>query len=537
MGMSEFYGGTRDKPAHIRTLQAAIDLGINHFDTADVYGIGHNEQLVSKAFSDRWDRTVSLTAPGGLEPHDYGTPARPLTDGRFGVQLEPDGVMIRPWSLLVLCAACACSNAGAPGEGGETAPNDGGGAPGGQAGTLSPGGGGNTGGVTGTSAGGQAGEPSAGRAGASGSGGTMGGSGSEGGGRTGGMSGGGAPSGGASGSSGAGSATSGTGGAGVGGSGGTAGGIAACGENLSATCTGTNPVECHFGGDPGDYEVIVELGGDSSGDTLIDAEAHRRVLGSVATTAGQVERFSLFVNVRQPEGEPVQGVSAGTPGLDLYIGGDTPRLSSICYRSGTPLPKVWIAGDSTVCDQSSTDYAGWGQHLPQFFGAPVSIANYADSGESSGSFLGSNRLWGAIRAGWHGGDWVLIQLGHNDKEVTAAAFESNILAMVTEAKAAGINPVLLTPISRVGYELADQHVNSTGANLPQIVRDIGAAENVPVIDLTVITWEWFQTIDWTLYFALGTDRTHTNPAGAAVIAGFVRDAIRSQEIALARYLR
>ena len=62
--VSEFYGGTRDEVAHIATLHAAIELGINHFDTADVYGAGHNEELLRKAFSDRWDRVTVATKFG-----------------------------------------------------------------------------------------------------------------------------------------------------------------------------------------------------------------------------------------------------------------------------------------------------------------------------------------------------------------------------------------------------------------------------------------------------------------------------------------
>ncbi len=64
MGMSEFYGGTRDEAGHIQTLQAAVDLGVTHFDTADMYGQGHNEELLSKAFSDRWDRVTVATKYG-----------------------------------------------------------------------------------------------------------------------------------------------------------------------------------------------------------------------------------------------------------------------------------------------------------------------------------------------------------------------------------------------------------------------------------------------------------------------------------------
>ncbi|MBK8232098.1 MAG: aldo/keto reductase [Candidatus Eisenbacteria bacterium] len=61
MGMSEFYGGTRDEVEHTRTLHAAIELGIDHFDTADMYGSGHNEELVGKAFADRWDKVTVAT--------------------------------------------------------------------------------------------------------------------------------------------------------------------------------------------------------------------------------------------------------------------------------------------------------------------------------------------------------------------------------------------------------------------------------------------------------------------------------------------
>lgn len=64
MGMSEFYGGTRDDASHVRTLHAAIDLGISHFDTADMYGVGHNEELLSRAFSDRWDKVTVATKFG-----------------------------------------------------------------------------------------------------------------------------------------------------------------------------------------------------------------------------------------------------------------------------------------------------------------------------------------------------------------------------------------------------------------------------------------------------------------------------------------
>ncbi len=63
MGMSEFYGSF-DENESIITLHKAIDLGINFFDTADMYGCGANELLLGKAFKGRWKNIVLATKFG-----------------------------------------------------------------------------------------------------------------------------------------------------------------------------------------------------------------------------------------------------------------------------------------------------------------------------------------------------------------------------------------------------------------------------------------------------------------------------------------
>jgi aryl-alcohol dehydrogenase-like predicted oxidoreductase len=60
MGMSEFYGSF-DENESINTLQKAIDLEVNFFDTADMYGWGANERLLGKAFKGRWHEVILAT--------------------------------------------------------------------------------------------------------------------------------------------------------------------------------------------------------------------------------------------------------------------------------------------------------------------------------------------------------------------------------------------------------------------------------------------------------------------------------------------
>lgn len=69
MGMSEFYG-PGDEAESIRTIHRALELGINFLDTADIYGLGHNEELVGKALRDRRNQAVLATKFGNVRGKD-----------------------------------------------------------------------------------------------------------------------------------------------------------------------------------------------------------------------------------------------------------------------------------------------------------------------------------------------------------------------------------------------------------------------------------------------------------------------------------
>lgn len=70
MGMSEFYG-PQDDAQSLKTLDRAVELGITMFDTSDMYGRGHNEELLGRALKGRRDKAVIAS--------------------KFGIVRDPDG--------------------------------------------------------------------------------------------------------------------------------------------------------------------------------------------------------------------------------------------------------------------------------------------------------------------------------------------------------------------------------------------------------------------------------------------------------------
>jgi len=83
MGMSDFYGSSDDQQS-LKLLQQALDEGVDFFDTADMYGIGHNETLLGKAFSGKWDKLTLATK--------FGIRRNPEDGSRSGICGKPEYV-------------------------------------------------------------------------------------------------------------------------------------------------------------------------------------------------------------------------------------------------------------------------------------------------------------------------------------------------------------------------------------------------------------------------------------------------------------
>ncbi|MFE2417414.1 rhamnogalacturonan acetylesterase [Streptomyces hokutonensis] len=304
-----------------------------------------------------------------------------------------------------------------------------------------------------------------------------------------------------------------------------------------ANCTAT---ACHFDVPPGTYDVTVRLGGESAASTAVTGETRRSLLPETATAAGQTVTRSFTVNVRTPEGEPTG--PDGTPGLDLTLGGTAPALADIRVTPAHHAHQIVLIGDSTVCDQPGDPYSGWGQQLPQFLRKGVSVANYADSGESTVTYLANPLLWGTVQPLINPGDLVLVQLAHNDKTTDEATYRANLETLIAGIRKMGGRPVLVTPIVRRWFN-ADGTlnngtallVNGLGVDLPGVIRSVAAAEGVTLIDLTAQTKALVESLgvegSKSIYlYNEKKDNTHTSVHGATVYAGLVRDALVARHL-------
>jgi aryl-alcohol dehydrogenase-like predicted oxidoreductase len=84
MGLSEFYGEPTQESEAKDLLHRAVDLGITHFDTAEIYGQGRNEELLGRAFAGRWNEVILATK--------FGPQRDPVTGAFVGVDGSPASV-------------------------------------------------------------------------------------------------------------------------------------------------------------------------------------------------------------------------------------------------------------------------------------------------------------------------------------------------------------------------------------------------------------------------------------------------------------
>jgi lysophospholipase L1-like esterase len=214
---------------------------------------------------------------------------------------------------------------------------------------------------------------------------------------------------------------------------------------------------------------------------------------------------------------------------------------------------VYIAGDSTVSTYTLTastkDQAGWGQMLQQYYnGSYVTVVNNAVGGMTARHFIQAGNLDEILKS-LKAGDYFLVQFGTNDSNTTATYtingvsypyyadantdFKTYLQEYIDGAKTKGATPVLVTPPPR---NSAYCNGGRSMAGYAQAMLDLGKAQNVPVVDLSIKTWTYLSAIcpkptdgSTENFFKVNSDNTidgtHFQENGAIKLAGFVADGI------------
>lgn len=192
--------------------------------------------------------------------------------------------------------------------------------------------------------------------------------------------------------------------------------------------------------------------------------------------------------------------------------------------------RIVLAGDSTV-----TDEAGWGKGFAELCKENVVCLNLAASGRSSRSYRNEGRWQMCLDAK---PDYVLVQFGHNDqagkgpeRESRAAdEFRDHLRIFVDEARAAGIAPVLVTPLTRRTWT-DDGTIASSLMEYAEATSIVAKEKEVPLIDLHALSIRHCEQLGPTAWRALepmsekGVDHTHLNPEGGQAMAALVVTAL------------
>ncbi|WP_422016553.1 rhamnogalacturonan acetylesterase [Roseateles sp.] len=199
-------------------------------------------------------------------------------------------------------------------------------------------------------------------------------------------------------------------------------------------------------------------------------------------------------------------------------------------------PRLILVGDSTMAPRS-----GYGNALCARF-QQVACINLARGGRSSKSYRAEG-LWDSVLALLNErgpGDTrqktlLLIQLGHNDQPGKperstdlASEFGPNMARYVTQARAAGADVVLLTPLTRRTFKNG-QLDNDLRPWAEAIIR-VGAEQGVPVLDLNALSSDAVRAMGQAAADTLAEapprfDRTHLGPKGAAVFSEMVLEGL------------
>ena len=329
--------------------------------------------------------------------------------------------------------------------------------------------------------------------------------------------------------------------------------------------TGYNPFYFSVTVPEGNYKVTLILGDiDGNSEITVRAESRRLMLERVKTAKGEIKKVSFIVNIRKPDiGADVRvsleprelGKYDWDNKLSLEFNGTRPCIDALEIEKVDDQVTVYLAGNSTVVDQDDEPWCSWGQMITRFFKPGLAIANHAESGLTLGSFLNSHRL-DKILSTIKPGDYLFIEFGHNDQKEKGTedgaykSYTDRLKLFISKIRDKNAIPVIVTSTSRRAFNDSGKVVNTLG-NYPDAARKVAKEQNVPLIDLNIMTAKFYEAMGnegskkaFVWYPANSfpnqlndlADNTHFNSYGAYQIAKCIIEGIRSNHLGIEKYI-
>lgn len=235
-------------------------------------------------------------------------------------------------------------------------------------------------------------------------------------------------------------------------------------------------------------------------------------------------------------------------------------------------PVLFLVGNSTMrtgtLGNGNNGQWGWGYFAHEYFDEnKISVENHALGGTSSRTFY--KFLWKDVLKGIQKGDWVIIELGHNDngpydsgrarasipgigndslivtiKETgvqdTVYTYGEYMRRYIHEVKAKGAHPILFSLTPRNAWDDKDSTIiTRVNQTFGLWAKQVAEAENIPFIDLNEITARKFEKFGKEkVKYMFYLDRIHTSTFGARVNAESAAEGIRNcPGLELAQYLK
>jgi lysophospholipase L1-like esterase len=263
---------------------------------------------------------------------------------------------------------------------------------------------------------------------------------------------------------------------------------------------------------------------------------------------------ALVLNLSVRAADPMSPQSP----VNLDARQDAATLSGFLVDTNRSFPMLFIVGDSTV-HNSEKSQAGWGDVIGKYFDTNrIRVENHALPGRSSRTFQ-TQGWWDKVLAAARPGDFVLLQMGHNDggalddtnrargtlhglgdetrqiynpimhRPEVVYTYGWYMRKYISDARARGMEPIICTPIPHCPTKTVKAG-DVENSNYVRWAAAVAESEHVPLISLNEIILRHYAGLTpkeiKEKYFT-PADNTHTSLAGAELNAESVIEGLRA----------